>query len=92
MTNDYPKPTAGQARRTFKAELTRKVNDPSRLGAPGSLHEMLRGLAAVVLDAHELDTDGTCVGHFDAYEGQWEWPCDEVVRMGRIYGVWWVRP
>lgn len=90
-SEDFAEQPIGQARRTFHGELTRAVHDPARTGEPGSPAEMLRNLAAVVLDEHELDTDGTCVGHMHAYEGQHEWPCSEVIRMGRIYGVWWVR-
>lgn len=103
MTNDpqakkamgAPEPI-GAVRRRFHDELSNAVHDPGRSGMPGSASAMLRNLAAVVLDAHELDTKSgfceQCV-HARGSEAQpVEWPCDEIVRMGRIYGVWWVRP
>jgi hypothetical protein len=87
MSENYETSPIGQRRRTFRTRLIRAVHDPSRVGRPA---EMLRSLGAVVLDAHELDTDGTCVGHFDSREEQREWPCTEVIQTGRIYGVHWV--
>lgn len=83
-----------QARRAFCSELTRAVHDPSRTGVPGSPAEMLRNLAAVVLDAHELTPDGFCGRCSRVDQGvisSPKWPCDEIIRMGRIYGIWWSR-
>lgn len=89
-----PLTTRGRARRTFFEELSRAVHDPGRVGAPGSPAEMLRSLAVVVLDVHVLLPDGTCRSCVSVQGGlaeSVEWPCEEIIRMGRIYGVWWTR-
>lgn len=97
MTNpDYAKPTRQTAVLAFQTELVHAVYDPARAGEPGSPRGMLRDLAAVVLDTHDLDTEsGFCAQcvHVRGSEAQpVDWPCDEIVTTARIYGVWWVRP
>lgn len=84
--------TLDAKRRMFQGELFRRISDPGRVGAPGSSAEMLRSLAHVVLDEHELSAGGyctSCVSVRGSLAEEREWPCVEVVRMGRIYGVWW---
>lgn len=81
-------PSAAQV--LFRGELNRKITDPGRTGIPGSAAAMLRELAGVVSRTHTLDAYGDCAGCTDARTV--DWPCEEIIALGRIYGVRWVRP
>lgn len=87
-------PSIGEQRRSFNTNIRDAVHDPGRVGRTGSPAEMLRNVSVVVLDAHGLGGDGrctSCVSVHGSLAEPVEWPCDEVVRLGRIYGIWWVR-